>query len=227
MTSPKRKRDQTAVPQLHTSQIDAYPRLHSDLQRTGGDSPRTAVAGRLQSLDLESEARSGFEATETDDRKRARMDEMNNCPTSSACPPSEQHGESRGTRLDQVEFTFRHSDAMPAETSSTAALNTRPGSPSLDGEQNDLYWIDAEITGHDPDDPTDDGYGINGIGFRPTASQAYQRSQRRQQQLAEYRSRETKEARQRRGERRRAAFAENAESSSGEPKKTRVHFEQA
>lgn len=226
MTSPKRKRDQHPVPPLHTDQIEPYPRLHSDLRQQGGHSPRTTVAGRLQSLDIGSEARSGFEGTEPHDRKRVRTEDADDCPTSSPCPPSEQHGGSRGSGQGEVEFTFRHSDTLPVESSVTAALNTRPGSPSLVGEANDLYWIDDEITGHNPDDPTDDGYGINGIGFRPTAGQAYQRSQRRQQQLAEYRSRETREARQRRGERRRTALTESAEPSIGEEKKARVHFEE-
>jgi hypothetical protein len=36
-----------------------------------------------------------------------------------------------------------------------------------------LTWHDSEITGHAPTDPLDDGYGINGIGFRPTPAMAY------------------------------------------------------
>jgi hypothetical protein len=70
---------------------------------------------------------------------------------------------------------------------------------------------DSEITGHNPTDPNDDGYGINGIGFKPTPAIAWARSQRRKQQLADYKSRETKEARQRRIERRRVSSV-NAES---------------
>ncbi|KAI9731421.1 MAG: hypothetical protein M1818_007811 [Claussenomyces sp. TS43310] len=72
-----------------------------------------------------------------------------------------------------------------------------------------LTWHDDEITGHDPDDPDDDGEGINGIGFKPTAAQAEARSQRRKQQLADYRSRESKEARSRRNERRRGSPVTN------------------
>jgi hypothetical protein len=51
-------------------------------------------------------------------------------------------------------------------------------------------------------DPLDDGYGVNGVGFRPTAAVAYARTQRRKQQLADWKSREAREARQRRSERR-------------------------
>jgi len=67
-----------------------------------------------------------------------------------------------------------------------------------------LTWHDSEITGHAPTDPLDDGYGINGIGFRPTPAMAYARKQKRTQQILEWRNREAREARQKRGERRRA-----------------------
>lgn len=66
-----------------------------------------------------------------------------------------------------------------------------------------LTWQDSEITGHAPTDPLDDGYGINGIGFRPTPAVAYARAQKRTQQIQDWRNREAREARQRRSERRR------------------------
>jgi hypothetical protein len=72
-------------------------------------------------------------------------------------------------------------------------------------EEDPLVWHDSEITGHNPSDPTDDGYGINGIGFKPTASIAWERSQKRQRQVAEWKNREAREARERRRERRRDA----------------------
>jgi hypothetical protein len=65
-----------------------------------------------------------------------------------------------------------------------------------------LAWSDSEITGHNPTDPDDDGYGINGIGFKPTAAIAWARSQKRKKQVAEWKSREAREARERRRERR-------------------------
>jgi hypothetical protein len=222
-TSPKRKRDQGAIPQLQTNQPVAHSRLHSDAQHRGGDSPRTFVAGRLQQLDLDSEVCSGLEPAEQD-RKRARGDEGYDGPDSSPCPPADRYSTSQQHEPALQGFTFKHPEGMPEDTP-VSASEVRPGSPSLSGEVNDLYWMDAEITGHDPDDPTDDGYGINGIGFRPTAGQAYQRAQRRKQQLAEYRSRETKEARQRRSERRRTAPAEGLVTTPREDKKARVHFE--
>jgi len=70
----------------------------------------------------------------------------------------------------------------------------------VDPERAALTWHDDEITGHNPNDPDDDGEGINGIGFRPTAAEAYARAQKRRQQMTEYRNREAKEARARRSE---------------------------
>ncbi|KXJ90188.1 hypothetical protein Micbo1qcDRAFT_164710, partial [Microdochium bolleyi] len=66
-----------------------------------------------------------------------------------------------------------------------------------------LTWREDEITIYDPEDKDDDGTGINGIGFRPSAAVAHQRAQKRRQQLAEYKKREESEARARRNQRRR------------------------
>lgn len=66
-----------------------------------------------------------------------------------------------------------------------------------------LWWQPAEITGLDDNDPADDGYGINGIGFIPTPAVANARVKHRKKQLAEWKSREAKEARQKRVEVRR------------------------
>jgi hypothetical protein len=65
-----------------------------------------------------------------------------------------------------------------------------------------LTWHDDEITGHNPTDPTDDGYGINGVGFKPTAAMAWARSQKRQKQVAEWKMREARDAREKRRARR-------------------------
>lgn len=101
-------------------------------------------------------------------------------------------------------------------------------SPPLDGnpEDNPMTWHESEITGHNPTDPSDDGYGINGIGFRPTPAIAWARSQRRKQQLAEYRNREAREARERRSQRRRGESAElTAENAENTKKKgAKVRF---
>jgi hypothetical protein len=65
------------------------------------------------------------------------------------------------------------------------------------------WWTDAEITGHLGEDPEDDGYGINGIGFKPTPAMAAARSQKRRRQIEEWRGREMREERRRRAEGRR------------------------
>ncbi|KAJ5132667.1 hypothetical protein N7448_006825 [Penicillium atrosanguineum] len=65
-----------------------------------------------------------------------------------------------------------------------------------------MTWHDDEITGHNPTDPTDDGYGINGVGFKPTAAMAAARSHKRQKQVAEWKTREARDAREKRRARR-------------------------
>ncbi|KAA8566667.1 hypothetical protein EYC84_009204 [Monilinia fructicola] len=80
----------------------------------------------------------------------------------------------------------------------------------VDPDQAALTWHDDEITGYKPDDPDDDGEGINGIGFRPTPAIAYARIEKRKQQMADYRSREAREARARRSERRRGTEMKEA-----------------
>lgn len=90
----------------------------------------------------------------------------------------------------------------------------------------ELTWHENEITGHNPSDPEDDGEGINGIGFRPTAAEAYQRGVRRKQQMAEYKSREAKEARARRSENRRKDEADRRSLEEKEVAR-RVRFMEA
>ena len=108
--------------------------------------------------------------------------------------------------------------------------NTRRKSPPLHSsfEDSPLTWHDSEITGHNPTDPNDDGYGINGVGFRPTAAIAWARSQKRKQQVADYRTREAREARARRNERRRNGSNSGTASPQESPKalkKGRVRFD--
>jgi hypothetical protein len=80
-----------------------------------------------------------------------------------------------------------------------------------------LTWHEDEITVYDSEDKDDDGTGLNGIGFRPTPAIAYQRSQKRRQQMAEYRKREEAEARARRNQRRREQLGEAAEMDGKNP----------
>ncbi|KAK0609917.1 hypothetical protein B0T17DRAFT_545523 [Bombardia bombarda] len=94
----------------------------------------------------------------------------------------------------------------------TAAATAESASDSLviiDPLRASLTWQDDEITIYDPDDSDDDGTGINGIGFKPTAAIAHRRTVQRRQQLAEYKKREEREARAKRSQRRRGSPASN------------------
>jgi len=97
----------------------------------------------------------------------------------------------------------------------------------IDPERAALTWHDDEITGHDPSDPEDDGEGINGIGFKPTVAMAYDRSQKRRAQMAEYRNREAREARARRSERRRGSGMSSLNSQEEVDAARRVRFLEA
>jgi hypothetical protein len=96
-------------------------------------------------------------------------------------------------------------DSPPLFGSAEASLEMQDGGEGrmvVDPDRAALTWHDDEITGHNPDDPDDDGEGINGIGFKPTPAMAYARTEKRRAQMAEYRNREAREARAKRSERR-------------------------
>lgn len=83
-----------------------------------------------------------------------------------------------------------------------------------------LWWTETEITGHDPKDPMDDGYGINGVGFLPTPAIAHARAERRRRQVAEWKNREARDARQKRSEMRRRRYVDDqglGSASAGMP----------
>ncbi|KAL4980666.1 hypothetical protein BDW66DRAFT_36335 [Aspergillus desertorum] len=89
-----------------------------------------------------------------------------------------------------------------APASAKGRTSSKSSTPTGAKVEDLLTWSDSEITGHNPTDPDDDGYGINGIGFKPTAAIAWARSQKRKKQVAEWKNREAREARERRRERR-------------------------
>lgn len=98
---------------------------------------------------------------------------------------------------------------------------------SSDTEPSSLHWDDSEITGHDPSDPEDDGEGINGIGFKPTAAMARDRSERRRRQLEQYKKREDAEARAaraKRSEARRRAMMGEEDKANEDAEARRVRF---
>lgn len=87
-----------------------------------------------------------------------------------------------------------------------------------------LTWHDNEITGFDPNDQDDDGRGLDGIGFKPTAARNDARALKKRQQLAEYRSRVSSEARAKRSEKRRGLSAATVNFGESVQKDTRVKF---
>jgi hypothetical protein len=113
----------------------------------------------------------------------------------------------------------------PDSTGTQSSPVRRPTSPQvvidddsqISIDQASLKWQDPELTGHDIDatTPDDDGEGINGIGFKPTAAIAYARSQKRKKQVSEWRAREAREERQRRFERRRGTASSGGGTGSG------------
>lgn len=95
----------------------------------------------------------------------------------------------------------RRLSLSPGEASTFA-----PDLPNMDESTANLAsltWQDNEITGHELAGSDDDGEGINGVGFRPTAQMAWVRSQKRKAQVEGWKNREAREARARRSERRR------------------------
>ncbi|KAI9724974.1 MAG: hypothetical protein M1812_000250 [Candelaria pacifica] len=105
-------------------------------------------------------------------------------------------------------------DALPTAAAPTEARTRETATPPLNPRElspdpDSLTWREEEITGHKPDDPDDDGYGLNCVGFKPTPAIAYARTQHRKQQILDWKTREGREARQKRSERRRGGVEAN------------------
>jgi len=160
---------------------------------------------------------------------------------------SDSHPTNSHLTFPQAARKRRSSPSTPprnARTPSPDVVNQQDFSPPpsspfspeapLFPEFTSLHWEDSEITGHNPSDPEDDGEGINGLGFKPTAAIARLRSERRRKQLAEYKSREDREAREARArrieQRRREKVGEltaAAEQKDAAEKERRVRFLEA
>ncbi|MCJ1367180.1 hypothetical protein MMC16_006312 [Acarospora aff. strigata] len=188
---------------------------------------------RFQLMDQEPNAWDGPEETRT----------LRRSPTPTEHPVSEEmelpnrpaaEGGQYIATLDIPETAQSHLEASRNRSPSPSHASKQPSrrknyspppcsSPPLDH----LTWRDSEITGHSPTDPLDDGYGINGIGFRPTPAIAYARAQKRTQQIVEWRNREAREARQKRSERRRGCDRgpkeEGQRIGSDQRRKVRFH----
>lgn len=190
------------------------------------ESPRTKVSKTFDTLDLDGENDSRLKSdplkkTQSSTHPDDVQDQVRLLPENQF-----QSGHSGEQTTSNLSKTSQEDDSTPANASQ---ILSRSKSPPLDGEISDKFWHDSEITGHDPTDPNDDGYGINGIGFRPTPALAWSRSQRRKQQLTDLKNREAREARQQRSERRKRFISESDDHSvamDASPRKSaRVRFE--
>jgi hypothetical protein len=127
-------------------------------------------------------------------------------------------------RLSESKSRRKRAGTPPLHSAELSNSDFEDTRTIFDPERAAQTWHDDEITGHNPDDPDDDGEGINGIGFKPTAAEAYARTRKRKMQVAGYKNREAEEARARRRERRRGE--ENAEREKQEHEK-KVRFLEA
>ena len=233
--SPKRKRGEFApgvfIPGVSPSPaVETSPSKYlfteasvSNDGSEGDGSPRSKIASRLQRIHLDHES------------LWQERDQTGHVPKRLARMSSEDgiafNSDRQCSRPQELHFKDLGS-ASSSRTASETSIQERPlrysRSPPLEGEINDNFWHDNEITGHQLTDPADDGYGLNGLGFMPTAAMAWSRSQRRKQQIADYRSREAREARLRRNERRNRSTSTVQVQEPGavvEVGRARVHFE--
>lgn len=227
--SPKRKRSLSSIDtspsviRIRTSDLLDQSSFGNDFASEG--SPRTAVARHLQNLDLgkqhqpikldlsrafgeEMVSGNNNDADEDlEDLSLVYSQNPNNTPFGTTAPFDKED-----EKLQDLPFEIPETPrSQPASPSSPCPPPSRINNKSPVPSSSTLWWTDKEITGHNPTDPTDDGYGINGVGFVPTPAIANARAERRKRQVADWKNREAKEARQKRSDRRRRkeADAEN------------------
>lgn len=251
--SPKRKRDvveeaeDNTPPASPTSTLSvaSYPELRLlEGEELGRYSPRTAVVGRFKELAIRESVphsipiaqwhgSSGSTAEDVEPTGQAESPQLSpqKSPhkTDDSRIPNEHESNEEHVTKDQTQPTTKSTNG-PSRNKAKAVSPTksrRKKSPPPDDSTilESLTWDDSEITGHDPTDPNDDGYGINGIGFRPTAAIAWARSQQRQKQVAEWKNREAKEAREKRRERREGASQAKSEYDPGGAAQKKVKFD--
>ncbi|KAL9132938.1 MAG: hypothetical protein Q9175_005884 [Cornicularia normoerica] len=239
--SPKRKRcdegsplaDAPSPSRIRTTNLPTRPLLEHGYSNEG--SPRTNVAGHLQNLDLQEHIpisrldfgmpiESRMIRLETDLQSGGFNPNIilpNETYSAPITPPPNPNGPFTSwapsgiqdkpsvTPLEIPETPRLRPVSSPTPPySAKKSRSSPPLSPTL-------WWHDEEITGHNPSDPTDDGYGINGVGFLPTPAMAKARAERRRKQVAEWKNREAREARQKRGDRRKRRDLESGSSGNG------------
>lgn len=203
-------------------------------------SPHADMTGQLEDLDIHAQTSGSIDEVgsrgQTPLESGERQGEARIEPPSTERPPSVEADSSQNDAV-MKDVTPKDRESSEATCPSTPSRRRtkakqpshpspkkRRKSPPLTSERDidPLTWHESEITGYDPTDPTDDGYGINGIGYKPTAAMAWERSQRRKKQVEEWKKREACEARERRKERRDGFHSEDATAES--PSKKKVSF---
>ena len=201
------------------------------------DSLHASMTDQLEDLDIQAQTPAPIDEVRSNGQtpleNRERDDKTHIEPSTENISPEEDDGD---VKMKGVVSKDLHGDSdvpSPSTPSKRRTKNKKPShptpkkrrkSPPLTSEReiDPLTWHESEITGYDPTDPADDGYGINGIGFKPTAAMAWERSQRRQKQVEEWKKREAREARERRKEKRDGILPEDAAPAS--PSKKKVTF---
>lgn len=246
--SPKRKRDvpeeaeDNTPPASPTSTLSvaSYPELRLfEGEELGRCSPRTAVAGRFKELAINEGVPhsipiaqwhgSGWTAENPEPFGQAESLQLSPKKSLNETNQSEVSKNEEHVAQNQLQPTTQSTNGLSRnkmKAVSPTKSRRKQSPPPKDGATfESLTWDESEITGHDPTDPNDDGYGINGIGFRPTAAIAWARSQQRQKQVAEWKNREAREAREKRRERREGTSVVKAEHDPGGTVQKKVKFD--
>lgn len=117
----------------------------------------------------------------------------------SSSPNSSESSPPTAFRSDRINATSRSPPPLPSTSSELSSADSSP-----EAFRSQLWWQDSEITGHTPSDPDEDNYGVNGVGYQKTRSEAAAVAEKRRRQVELWRSREMKDARSRRADGRRA-----------------------
>lgn len=238
--TPKRKRtfdpllpDTPSPIRLRTTNLPTRPFLERELANQR--SPRTTVAGHLQSLHLQEYGH--IPKLEFDQPNVTARGASKPAPSSGTfnpniilpsqtysapiTPPPSSHGPPTAPQYSGIQDQSSNCTVEIPETPRLRPVSSPTPPPTAQKSQSSsrlsptLWWNDDEITGHDPSDPTDDGYGINGVGFLPTPAIANARAERRKKQVADWKNREAREARQKRSDKRRRRDMSSASSCAG------------
>lgn len=254
LSSPKRKRvpsesapcASSASSPSTVSASSLYEARLREGDNWGRNSPRLAVAGRLGALAIHSDQLLNFEPPNGNNTTNQFAPfAQPRCWTGNNMPPILPTIEGNpNPNQALVEPTKKEDPTTPPSptkkqkrSSSTPRKKRSPmGSPKMrkprlsppltsSTSEDPFTWHDDEITGHNPTDPNDDGYGINGIGFKPTAAIAWARTEKRRRQVADWKNREAREARERRREKREGVDLDRMRTTQTGAVQKKVKFE--